>query len=360
MNSGLGALALKVLGYRILGDSVRDYLISLAVLACGIILVRIFRRMVLGRLKAWAARTETRIDDFVLAGTGKAATPVFYVVIFYFAAARLAAAGTSARRAIDIAVPVLLGVFLIRFVIAGVKHSFDIYWRRAEDAPKRQIFSQLFPVIQVAIWAVGVVFLLENLGFHISTLVAGLGLGGVAVALAAQAVLKDVFSYFVILLDRPFELNDFIVIDGSSLAGAIEHIGIRTTRVRSLSGELLVFANSDLTSSRLHNYKTLADRRIQFNIGVSYDTGIEELKALPETIGTIIKGFSDVRFERAHFFSFDASCLTFQVVYHVLSGDYNKYMDVQQDINFALAEELKKRGIDIPFQTQTIHLKKEE
>ena len=361
MNSGFSALARQVLGYRILGDRAQDYLISLGILAVGIILVRIFRRLVLGRLKAWAARTKTRIDDFVVAGIEKAAMPVFYLLIFYLAAARLAPAGTSVRRAIDIALPVLLGIFIIRFFIAGVRHSADIYWRRDEDIPKRQIFSKLFPVIQVVIWAVGVVFLLENLGFRISTLVAGLGLGGVAVALAAQAVLKDVFSYFVILLDRPFELNDFITIDGSSLMGAIEHIGIRTTRLRSLSGELLIFANSDLTSSRLHNYKTLADRRIQFNIGVSYDTGIAELKALPETIGTIIKGFSpDARFERAHFFSFDASCLTFQVVYHVLSGDYNKYMDVQQDINLALAEEFKKRGIDIPFQTRTIHIKKEE
>ncbi|MDA8387818.1 MAG: mechanosensitive ion channel family protein [Nitrospiraceae bacterium] len=359
MNSGFPALAHKILQYRILHDRVLDYLVSLGILAGGIILTRIFRRLVLSRIKAWAEKTETRLDDFVVAGIEKAALPIFYLGVFYSAAVHLAPAA-AVRKVMDISAAVLLGIFAIRFLIAGMRHSADIYWRRDRDAAKRQIFAKLFPVIQVLIWAVGIIFLLQNLGFHISSLVAGLGLGGVAVALAAQAVLKDVFSYFVILFDRPFELNDFIIVSGSDLMGTIEHVGIRTTRVRSLSGELLIFANSDLTSSRLKNYKTLQDRRIQFNIGVGYDTDIEDLKNLPDLIATVIKGFPGVTFERAHFFSFDASCLTFQVVYHVLSADYNRYMDVQHGINLAIAEEFKRRGIEVPFQTQTIHLKQEK
>ncbi len=357
MNAVIPAQAEKILQYHFLQNRLQDYLVSLAIILAGAIFVKVFKRIVLYRLKAWAEKTETRIDDLVVAGIKKAALPIVYLGIFYLAATRLAIS-SPVRKVIDIAAAALLALFVIRFSIAALKHSADLYWRRDEDSVKRQIFGKLFPIIQVIIWSIGVIFLLDNLGFRISTLVAGLGLSGVAVALASQAVLKDVFSYFVILFDRPFELNDFIVM-GGDLMGTIEHVGIKTTRIRSLTGELLVLANSDLTSSRIRNYKTLRDRRIQFSIGVTYDTSVRDLKEIPGIIESIIKGIGDTVFERAHFFSFGASSLTFQVVYHVLSGEYNKYMDIQQEINLAIAEEFEKRGIEMAFPTQTVYLKKE-
>ncbi|MDA8086401.1 MAG: mechanosensitive ion channel family protein [Nitrospiraceae bacterium] len=357
INVSLQAQAERILQYRFWQNRIQDYLTSLAIILAGVFLVKIFKRIVLYRLKAWAEKTETRIDDLVVAGIEKAVLPIVYLGIFYLAVTYLAISA-PARKFTDIAGAALLTLFAIRFSIAALKHSTDLYWRRDEDAVKRQIFNKLFPIIQVIAWSIGVIFLLDNLGFKISSLVAGLGLSGVAIALASQAVLKDVFGYFIILFDRPFEMNDFIVISGSDLMGTIEHVGIRTTRLRSLSGELLVFSNSDLTSSRIKNYKTLRDRRIQFNIGVTYETSLQSLKEIPGIIESIIKGAGNVSFERAHFFSFDASSLTFQVVYHVLSDDYKLYMDIQQKINLGIAGEFERRGIEFSYPTQVVYLKK--
>ena len=344
--------------YKLYGNAVADYLASLAVIAGGILIIWIFRRIFLNRLKAWAKKTGTKIDHLVVAGIEKAAVPIAYLGIFYVSITRLRLS-TAFSRDFNIAAAVLLTLLAIRLLIAVIRHAAGLYWKRKEDEVKQQIFEKLFPVIQVAVWSLGVIFLLENLGFHISTLVASLGLGGVAIALAAQAVLKDVFSYFVILFDRPFELNDFIVVS-SDLMGTVEHVGIKTTRIRSLNGELLVFANSDLTSSRIRNYKSLRDRRVQFNLGVTYDTSLQNLREIPGIIKSIIGSAGDLVFERAHFFSLDASSLTFQVVYHVLSSDYNTYMDIQQKINYDIVEEFGKRGIEFAFPTQTIYLAKEE
>ncbi len=352
------ASARDMLSYKLFNNTAEDYLISLAIIVGGALAVWIFRHIMLSRAKAWAERTKTRLDDLVVAGIEKTIMPIAYLGLFYLAVTRLDLSKTLSRD-FDIAASVLLTLLAIRFFIAAVSHTAGFYWKREGDVVKRQIFAKLFPMIQVFIWVIGVIFLLENLGFHISTLVAGLGLGGVAIALAAQAVLKDVFSYFVILFDRPFELNDFIIV-ASDLMGTIEHVGVKTTRVRSLNGELLVFANSDLTSSRIRNYQTLRDRRIQFNIGVTYNTRLQHLKEIPGMIESIIAGIGDSVFERAHFSSFDASSLTFQVVYHVLSSDYATYMDIQQKINYAVMEEFEKRGIEFAFPTQTIYLAKEE
>ncbi len=348
----------NILNYKLAGNTVSDYLASLAVIAGGILILWIFRRVFLNRLKAWAKKTGTKLDDLVVAGLEKAVLPIAYLGVFYLSVTLLALS-KSLLKGFNIAAAVLLTLFAIRFCIAAISHATGLYWRRKEDEVKKQIFEKLFPIIQVAVWAIGVIFLLENLGFHISTLVAGLGLGGVAIALAAQAVLKDVFSYFVILFDRPFELNDFITVS-NELMGTVEHVGVKTTRIRSLTGELLVFANSDLTSSRIRNYKSLRDRRIQFNIGVTYGTSPRDLKDIPRIIGSAIEAAEGTVFERAHFFSFDASSLNFQVVYHVLSSDYTRYMDIQQDINYAIMEEFGKRGIEFAFPTQTIYLAKEE
>jgi small-conductance mechanosensitive channel len=188
--------------------------------------------------------------------------------------------------------------------------------------------------------------------------VAGLGIGGIAVALAAQAVLGDLFSYFSILMDRPFELGDFIIID--DYMGTIEHIGIKTTRIRSLGGEQLVFSNTDLTGSRIRNYKRMEQRRIVFRIGVVYQTPVEKLKEIPGIIKGIMDAIPEARTDRAHFASYGDSSLDFEIVYYVLTGDYNKYMDIQQEINLSLAEEFERRGIEFAYPTRTLFIEKGE
>ena len=334
----------KILGYIIFNNSVLDYLISLAIIAAGIFITWIFRHIILRGASIKAKKLGIKIEE--LAGIGRTVLPFVHLGIFYLALMRLDLSARVARGA-DIAAAVLLTLFIIRSVIKFLVHFASIYWRRDEDAVKRQIFSKLFPVVQVFVWVMGIIFLLENLGFRISTLVAGLGLGGVAVALASQAVLKDVFSYFVILFDRPFELNDFIVLSPDFM-GTIESVGIKTTRIRSVNGELLLISNNDLTSSRIKNYKFMERRRVQFEIKVSSKTNLEKLREIPGIIASIIKGADGTLFERAHFASFGDLNLVIQVVYYVLSGDYDYYMDIQQKINYAILEEFEKRGIQVP------------
>ena len=199
-------------------------------------------------------------------------------------------------------------------------------------------------------------FFLDNMGFEISAVIAGLGIGGIAVALAAQTILKDLFSYFSILFDRPFEIGDFIII--GEYLGTIEHIGIKTTRIRSLGGEQVILSNTDLTSSRVRNYKRMDKRRVLFKLGVTYQTSLEQLKAIPGIIKNAIENVEDTIFDRAHFFSYGDFSLVFEVVYYVKSRDYNKYMDIQQEINFAINEEFKNRDIEFAYPTQTLYLNK--
>lgn len=211
-------------------------------------------------------------------------------------------------------------------------------------------------IIKTILWGTGIFFLLDNLGFKISSIIAGLGIGGIAVALAVQNIFSDLFSYLAILLDKPFEIGDFIIIN--DYMGTIEHIGIKTTRIRSLSGEQIVFSNSDLTGSRVRNYKRMNQRRVVFTVGVTYDTTQEQLKQIPGIIEKAIKSIDKTRFDRAHFASFGDFSLNIETVYYVLDRDYNIYMDIQQKINLEIMAEFEKLGIEFAFPTQTIYLNK--
>ena len=177
-------------------------------------------------------------------------------------------------------------------------------------------------------------------------------------ALAAQSILGDLFSYFAILFDRPFEIGDFVII--GEYLGTIEHIGIKTTRIRSLGGEQVVFSNTDLTSSRMRNYKRMGKRRIVFKIGVTYQTSLDKMKAIPGIIERVIKNVKKTTFDRTHFFSYGDFSLVFEIVYYVMSRDYNEYMDIQQQINFGIKEEFEDRDIEFAYPTQTLYVNKDK
>jgi small-conductance mechanosensitive channel len=200
-------------------------------------------------------------------------------------------------------------------------------------------------MILIVVWSVMLLSILANLGVDITALVASLGVGGIAVALAVQTVLSDVFASLSIGVDKPFEIGDFVVF--GEVAGTIEHIGLKTTRIRSLSGEQVVCANADLLRQIVHNYKRMDTRRIVFKFGINYDTPSDKVRQVADKVGEIIRATPKTRFDRAHFLGFDESQLTFEVVYIVLSSDYNQYMDVQQEINLQLLDAL--RELDVRF-----------
>jgi small-conductance mechanosensitive channel len=345
-----------ILEITFLQNSVLDYLIFLLTLLIGILVVRIIKSIILSRLRAWAKKTATTIDDFLIRIFEKTLLPLVYFGVFYLATRSLTLNPTLSR-IIDVLGVILLTIIAIRFLVGIINYALRTYWLKKEkDETKERSIKGILTVIKVIIWGIGITFLLDNLGFKISTVIAGLGIGGIAVALAAQAILGDLFSYLSILFDRPFEIGDFIIV--GDYLGTIEHVGIKTTRVRSLSGEQLVFSNTDLTNSRLRNYKRMGKRRVVFKLGVVYQTGLQQLKQMPTVIKNIIENIDDTVFDRAHFFSYGDFSLVFEIVYYVMSRDYNKYMDIQQEINFAINEEFEKRGIEFAYPTQTLYLTK--
>lgn len=204
------------------------------------------------------------------------------------------------------------------------------------------------------LWSVVLLVILQNLGVDITALVAGLGVGGIAVALAVQNILGDLFASLSIVIDKPFVVGDFVVID--EFAGTIEHVGLKTTRIRSLSGEQLVFSNSDMLSTRVRNYKRMDTRRIVFEFGVPHHTPVEQLEEIPKLVRGIVEGIDAARFDRSHFKGFSPSAFDFETVYIMQTPDFNAYMDVQQVINLGLVKRFAERGIRFAYPTRTLDI----
>jgi small-conductance mechanosensitive channel len=228
------------------------------------------------------------------------------------------------------------------------------FGQRAGNAGARSAAGLVRFVARVAVWSLVLLLVLANLGVDITALIAGLGIGGIAVALAAQNILGDLFASLAIILDRPFEVGDFIVV-GEQL-GTVEHIGVKTTHLRSLSGEQLICSNTDLLTSRVQNYARMQERRVVLTLGVVYETPTDKIAMLPDLIREIVTAQEQIRFDRAHFRSFGDFALIFEVVYWVLSADYNLLMDKQQAINLEILRRFRERGLEFAFPTQTLHL----
>jgi len=345
---------MEILEKMVFGNRIMDYAWALLILLVSLLFVKMVIRVFIRRIKKFAEKSVTTIDDLFADILERAVLPLLYLVCFYISLKTLKLPSEA-----DIIIKYLKVIAVIYFgsqtAILVVSWGMNTYLskKRQDPALVRSLEGMLW-VIKFLIWVFAVVALLDNLGYKVSTLIAGLGIGGVAVAFAAQALLKDFFSYFSIVFDHPFKIGDFIII--GDYMGTVEHIGIKTTRIRSLGGEQLIFSNTDLTDSRVRNYQLMEKRRVLFKIGVTYETPLDQLKAIPKIIEAIIKGTKDALFDRAHFVSYGDSSLVYEIVYYVMSPDYNKYMDIQQAINLAIKEEFQKRGINFAYPTQTIYL----
>lgn len=342
--------------YSLLNNPVRDWLIAIGIIIVAIAALRLFQSVVIKKLTSLTAKTKTTIDDFIIGTLQRSVMPILFILAFYLGMHYLVFS-KSVQSVGRIAVMVVITFFLLRIISSFIAYSFNQALLKQEKNEQRQKQSKgILLIIQVIVWFAGVLFLIDNLGYDITTLIAGLGIGGIAIALATQTILGDLFSYLVIFFDKPFEIGDFIILDDKM--GTVELIGIKTTRIRTLGGEQLVCSNTDLTNSRVHNYKRMQERRIVFSLGVVYDTSADKLRAIPGLIKEIIEGIEGTRFDRAHFKSFGDFSLNFEVVYYVLSPDYNKYMDIQQRINIQIFEVFDKNRIGFAFPTQTLYVSK--
>jgi len=343
-----------ILSREYFDNTVQDYLIALGIIIGGILLLRLFKSLILSRLKKWADRTESTIDNFIVAALEKFALPALNFFIVYLGINYLSLTEKT-ENVIKVAVAVLITFFLLRLVSSIALHGLQSYVRRQDRGEEKiKQLGGIMLILNFIIWAIGIIFLFDNLGYNVGTIIAGLGIGGIAIALAAQNILGDLFNYFVIFFDRPFEIGDFIILDDKM--GTVEYIGIKTTRLKSLSGEQLILANSDLTKSRVHNFKRMQRRRIQFDIGIVYETSLENIKAVPEIIKETVKSIEGITLDRTHFKGYGDFSLIFQTVYFVESPDFNIYMDKQQIINLKLYEEFEKRKIAFAYPTQSIFL----
>lgn len=348
-------IAVEFFDHQFLGITVEAWVILLAVWAgatAGLVLLRAFLTRHVQKL---AERTKTVIDDVVAALLQKTKLYFLIALALYIAVWFAPLTDRMAHYISRIAFLVLMiqviswGNQLISDWIARYKEQ-----RLEEDAAAVTSMQAVGFIVRLLLYATVLLIALDNFGIDVTALIAGLGIGGIAVALALQNILSDLFASLSIVLDKPFVVGDFLIM-GEHL-GTVEQIGLKSTRIRSLSGEQIVMSNSDLLNSRIRNYKRMFERRIVFSFGVVYATPYEKLARIPEIVRRIVESQDRARFDRAHFKAYGDFSLDFEVVYYVLLPDYIVYMDIQQAINLEIFKQFDEENIEFAFPTRTVHI----
>ena len=339
----------------ILRNALSAWLIALGLTLVVMLALPAIQGQIRRRLQSRAAQQDAVISRYAVEIVGGTRRSIMFLVAIFVGARAL-----DLPAKIDATLTTVTAVALLLQTTLWALEAFNVWVTRyeqrarARDAGDATIVGLISFVGRTAICAIAALMILDNLGFNITTLVASLGIGGIAIALAVQNVLADLFASLSIGLDKPFVVGDFIIV--GDMMGTVEHVGLKTTRLRSLSGEQLIFSNTDLLQSRIRNYKRMYERRIVFTFGVLYDTPRDALGRLPGIVREIIESQDGVRFDRAHFFSFGDSSLDFEVVYYVLDADFNHYMDIQQAINLAMIDRFVELGVAFAFPTRTLHI----
>lgn len=340
---------------QIAGNSVLDYFISGCVFLGLILLIGFFQKYVLWRLAKAAEKTNSDIDDTLVKVIGSVG-PSFYVFFALLISIIQLSFDTAVNRAIEIGILILIVFQAIKVMRIVVDYTIARFARRENDEGAISALKTIGSVLKAILWVVGVLLVLQNLGVNVTSLIAGLGIGGVAIALAAQNILSDLFSSFAIIFDKPFVPGDFIVV--GEYAGVVEKIGIKTTRIRALQGEEIVISNQELTSTRIQNFKRLKERRVVIKTGVIYSTDQDKIEKIPALIKHVVEMRDNARFDRSHLLSLGESALIYETVFFVTSPDYTEYMDIQQDILLQIMKTFRKEKIEFAFPTQTVHVKK--
>lgn len=310
------------------------------------------------RLATFSTRTRTEVDDLLAGVLGRTRIWILMLVALYAGSLFVSIPPPfyeALRHVAFIAAALQIGIWLS----AALGLAIESYRRRvvAEDPASATGMRAIGYIGRGIIWIIVLLVMIDNVGVDVTTLVASLGVGGIAVALAVQSILGDVLASLSIIFDKPFVIGDFLRV--GDYTGSVENIGLKTTRLRSLSGEQLVFSNSDLLGGRIQNFGRMYERRASFTLGVTYDTPREKLARIPDMVREAIEAEEEVRFDRAHFKEFGAYSLNIDAVYYVLSPEYGVYMDIQQRINLEIHRRFEEEGIDFAFPTQVVHVDSE-
>jgi len=336
-------------------DTILPWLLAAAIATLVFLALLMLRALFTAQLKRLSAHTEPDIWPVLQATVRRTKWPVM-LIIALFAGLLTVEIPQNIQHIVQSATIITLLLQLGLWLAIALHVSVERYHQRkmVEDPSEVTTLSLLKFFGRIVIWSLVILLILDNIGVNITALIAGMGVGGIAVALALQTVLKDLFASLSIVLDKPFEVGDFLIV--GELMGTVEYVGLKTTRLRSLSGEQLVFSNSDLLNSRIRNYGRMYERRVDFKIGVTYQTPREKLIKIPFIIREAVEKQTNTRFDRSHFFEYGDFSLNYESVYYVLGPDYNEYMDIQQAINLYIHEQFEKESIEFAYPTQTLFL----
>jgi small-conductance mechanosensitive channel len=340
----------------LLGNSLGSWAVALGLALAVLFGLRLVVRIAAAQLKRMAEGTATELDDLA-ADLVHRTNAVFIVVVAVWVASYALSVSPRAGQMIRAMFVLGLLVQAALWASALANHFLVRYRRRVEveDPGVATAMGVIGFLVRVGVWGTVVLIALDTLGVDITALIAGLGVGGIAVALALQNVLGDLLASISIALDKPFVVGDFIVL--GDILGTVEHVGLKTTRLRSLSGEQLVISNSDLLSSRIRNFRRMSERRVLFEVGVVYGTPSDKLRLIPGLIRSAVESRSNTRFDRSHFKAFGDSALVFESVYFMTVPDYTSYMDTQEAINLDLYERFEVEGLEFAYPTQTVYVK---
>jgi small-conductance mechanosensitive channel len=348
--------SIEILQYEFLGNTVLQILFALMAFIVFKQVFRLIVKFVLSKLAEMSKTSETKLDDYIIQMVKKIHPRVYDFISLYL----------SIKIFLDFE-PGLMGflhgllTFVLIFQIVLSCNSLIAYILKRllkMDDSKDEDQTMLHGLILLAkilLWTIGFVLLLANIGVDITSLVTSLGIGGIAVALAVQNILGDIFAAFSIYFDKPFVNGDFIMINSDKL-GVVKKVGIKTTRIQTLQGEELIVGNKELTSSYIQNFKRMLRRRVAFDIGVTYDTTTAELKRAVEIIREAINKVENTTLDRVNFREFAAYSLNIECVYYHESPDYADYMVRREEINWIIKDKFKEAGIDIAFPTRSLIL----
>lgn len=338
----------------VLGNTLYDYLMSVGLFVLFVLIFKGLQWAALRSIEELIRKTETAWDDAAVTIIRTIRPPFYWYVSFYIALQYLRIEGLAAR-----AVDLVLITWLVYQVVLALRILIDFYVEQRLSKSDRgaQAATQLVhSLASVGLWLLGGLFLLQNFGVNVTSLIAGLGIGGIAIALAAQSVLADLFSSLAIFFDKPFVPGDFIELNGNK--GTVLKIGIKTTRIRALNGEEIIVPNREVTGVVIKNIGRRKERRVAFKIGIVYETLTEKVKKVPELIREVIESQEQTVFDRVHLKELAEWSLSFEVVYHVKSIDYQVYMNINQRVLLGIKEAFEKNGIEIAYPTRMVYMNK--
>lgn len=334
-------------------NTIGKYLLALGILLITVLVMKLFKRYLLGRIKKIAEKTDTLIDDVIVASIERIGLKFYFSVALYIAL-RLLVLPVFVYDVTYAMMVMIITYYVVRVGIIWI----EFFTKKMQEDEDRDPHSVeiIGKIVKVILWVFAGVFILQFLGYDVTTLVAGLGIGGIAIAFALQNVLSDIFASFTIYYDKPFKKGDYIVIGQDS--GTVIATGLKSTRIQTLQGDELVISNKALTEERIHNYKKMKERRINFQFRIEYGTPTKKMKKINEIVKKIFEEIPEVRLHSVRFLSFGDYSLIYDVIYYVKNREYLVYVEAQEKINFAIKEAFEKEKISMAFPTQTLYLKK--